>query len=128
MDDGARKRYRNCPVTHLRHQDVPRQSPQAGKGRCVVQLGDQRVQCTSGTGQPKEGEKTESKVQSAVEEDLELMCMEPGYKTLKMTVDTVEIQDIYTRKAVQAAKVEENETTCCLEILGKTLEAIFREL
>ena len=95
------------------------------------------MQCATGAGQTKEGKKQIAKdsarrpyhsnnyanqekavlhaFQSAVEEDLELMCMEPGCKTRKITVDTVEIQEIYTRKAVQAAKVEENETTCCLK-------------
>ena len=109
------------------------------------------MQCATGAGQPKEGKKQIAKelpnsarrlyhsndyvnqekavlhaFQSAVGE--ELMCMEPGCKTQKITVDTVEIQEIYTRKAVQAAKGEENETTCCLKILRKKLEAIFGEL
>ena len=45
-----------------------------------------------------------------------------------MAVDTVEIQKRYRRKVVRAAKVEENETTGCLKVMGEKLEALLREL
>ena len=44
--------------------------------------------------------------QTAVGEDLQLKCAERSCRTLEMAVETVEIQERYTKKAVRALKHE----------------------
>ena len=47
--------------------------------------------------------------QTAVGEDLQLKCAERSCRTLEMAVETVEIQERYTKKAVRALKQEKSE-------------------
>ena len=50
-----------------------------------------------------------------------LKCAERGCKTLEMAVETVEIQEQYTKKAVHTPRVEEQETASYLKLMGKKL-------
>ena len=45
-----------------------------------------------------------------------MKCAERGCKTLEMTIETVEIQERYTKKAIRATRAEENETSRCLKV------------
>ena len=66
--------------------------------------------------------------QTAVNEELQLKCAECGCKTLKMAVETVEIKERYTRKAVRAVRPEELDVGACLKVTGKRLEALLGEI
>ena len=62
--------------------------------------------------------------QTAVGEDLQLKCVERGFRTLEMAVETVEIQERYTKKAVRALKQEESDMALHLKAMGEKLEAL----
>ena len=47
--------------------------------------------------------------QTAVGEDIQLKCAERSCQTLEIAVETVEIQERYTKKAVRALKQEESD-------------------
>ena len=66
--------------------------------------------------------------QTAVVEDLQLKCMERGCRTLKMAVEMAEIQERYTKRAVQALKQEESNMASCLKTMGEKLEALLGEI
>ena len=66
--------------------------------------------------------------QTAVGEDLQLKCAERSCPTLEMAVETLEIQERYTKKAVRALKQEESEIALYLEAMGKKLEALMGEI
>ena len=48
--------------------------------------------------------------------------------TLEMAIETVEIQERYTKKAVQALKQEESDLAVCLKAKGEKLEALIGEI
>ena len=54
----------------------------------------------------------------AVGEDLQLKCAERSCRTLEMAVETVEIQERYTKKAVRALKQEESDMALQLKAKG----------
>ena len=56
--------------------------------------------------------------QAVVGEELQLKCGERGFKTLEMAMETVEIQELYTRRAVRAIRTEESEVTKHLKAMG----------
>ena len=56
--------------------------------------------------------------QTAVGEDLQLKCAERSCRTLDMVVETIEIQERYTKKAVRAPKQEESELALYLKAMG----------
>ena len=62
--------------------------------------------------------------QTAVGEDLQLKCAERSCRTLEMAVETVEIQERYTKKAVRALKQEESDMALHLKAMGEKLEAL----
>ena len=66
--------------------------------------------------------------QTAVGEVLQLKCAERSCRTLEMTVGTVEIQERYSKKAVQALKQEESELALYLKAMGMKLEALMGEI
>ena len=66
--------------------------------------------------------------QTAVAEDLQLKCAERSCRTLEMAVETVEIQERYTKKAVRAFKQEETELALYLKAMGEKLEALMGEI
>ena len=66
--------------------------------------------------------------QTAVGEDLQLKCAERGCRTLEMAVETVEIQERYTKKAIRALKQEESEIAFYLRAMGEKLEALMGEI
>ena len=66
--------------------------------------------------------------QTAVGEDLQLKCAERSSRTLEMAVETVEIQERYTKKAVWALKQEESELALYLKVMGEKLEALMGEI
>ena len=66
--------------------------------------------------------------QTAVGEDLQLKCAERSCRTLEMAVETVEIQERYTKKAVRALKQEESELALYLKAMGEKLEALMDEI
>ena len=66
--------------------------------------------------------------QTAVGEDLQLKCAEQSCRTLEMVVETVEIQERYTKKAVQALKQEESDMALHLKAMGEKLEALMGEI
>ena len=66
--------------------------------------------------------------QTAVGEDLQLKCTEQGCRTLEMAVETVEIQEQYTKRAVRAVKQEESDMASCLKMMGEKLEALLGEI
>ena len=66
--------------------------------------------------------------QTAVGEDLQLKCAERSCRTMEMTVETVEIQEQYTKKAVRALKQEESELALYLKAMGEKLEALMGEI
>ena len=45
-----------------------------------------------------------------------------------MAVETVEIQERYTKKAIHTARVEEQETATYLKLMGEKLEALLGEM
>ena len=51
-----------------------------------------------------------------------------GCKTLEMAVETKEIQERYTRKAVRAMRSEEPDVASCLKLLGDGMEALLGEI
>ena len=55
--------------------------------------------------------------QTAVGEDLQLKCAERSCRTLEMAVETVEIQERYTKKAVRALKQEESDMALHLKAM-----------
>ena len=59
--------------------------------------------------------------QTAVGEDLQLKCAERSCRTLEMAVETVEIQERYTKKAVRALKQEESDMALHLKAMGEKL-------
>ena len=59
--------------------------------------------------------------QTAVGEDLQLKCAERSCRTLEMAVETVEIQERYTKKAVRALKQEESDMALQLKTMGEKL-------
>ena len=64
--------------------------------------------------------------QTAVGEDLQLKCAERSCRTLEMAVETVEIQERYTKKAVRALKQEESDMALQLRPLwgkSRTIES-----
>ena len=63
--------------------------------------------------------------QTAVGEDLQLKCAE---QSLEMAVETVEIQERYTKKAVRALKQEESDMALHLKAMGENLEALMGEI
>ena len=67
-------------------------------------------------------------IQTAVGEDLQLKCAERSCRTLEMAVETEEIQERYTKKAVQALKQEESELALYLKVMGEKLEALMGEI
>ena len=66
--------------------------------------------------------------QTAVGDDLQLKWAERSCRTLKMAVETVEIQERYTKQAVQALKQEESELALYLKAMGEKLEALMAEI
>ena len=66
--------------------------------------------------------------QTAVGEDLQLKCAEQSCRTLEMAVETVEIQERYTKKAVRALKQEESDMALHLKAMGEKLEALMGEI
>ena len=66
--------------------------------------------------------------QRAVGEDLQLKCAERSCRTLEMAVETVEIQERYTKKAVRALKQMESELALYLKAMGEKLEALMGEI
>ena len=66
--------------------------------------------------------------QKAVGEDLQLKCAERSCRTLEMAVETVEIQERYTKKAVRALKQEESDMALHLKAMGEKLEALMGEI
>ena len=66
--------------------------------------------------------------QTAVGEDLQLKCAERSCRTLEMAVETVEIQERYTKKAVWALKQEESIMALHLKAMGEKLEALMGEI
>ena len=66
--------------------------------------------------------------QTGVGEDLQLKCAERSCRTLEMAVETVEIQERYTKKAVQALKQEESDMALHLNAMGEKLEALMGEI
>ena len=66
--------------------------------------------------------------QTAVGEDLQLKCAERSCRTLEMAVETVEIQERYTKKAVRALKQEESDVALYLNAMGEKLEALMGEI
>ena len=65
--------------------------------------------------------------QTAVGEDLQLKCAE-SCRTLEMAVETVEIQERYTKKAVRALKQEESDMALQLRTMGEKLETLMGEI
>ena len=65
---------------------------------------------------------------TAVGEDLQLKWAERSSRTLEMAVETVEIQERYTKKAIRALKQEESEMALCLKARGEKLEALMGEI
>ena len=63
--------------------------------------------------------------QTAVGEDLQLKCAERSCRTLEMAVETVEIQERYTKKAVRALK---QKVALYLKAMGEKLEALMGEI
>ena len=66
--------------------------------------------------------------QTAVGEDLQLKCAKRSCRTLEMGVETVEIQELYTKKAVRALKQEESDMALHLKAMGEKLEALMGEI
>ena len=66
--------------------------------------------------------------QAAVGEELQLKCAKRGCKTLEMAMETVKIQERYTRRAVRAFRTEEFEVTKHLKAMGERLEALLSEI
>ena len=66
--------------------------------------------------------------QTAVGEDLQLKCAERSCRTLEMAVETVEIQERYTKKAVRALKQEESDMALQLKTMGEKLETLMGEI
>ena len=66
--------------------------------------------------------------QTAVGEDLQLKCAERSCRTLEMAVETVEIHEQYTKKAVRALMQEESDMTLHLKTMGEKLEALMGEI
>ena len=66
--------------------------------------------------------------QTAVGEDLQLKCAERSCRTLEMEVETVEIQERYTKKAVRALKQEESDMALQLRTMGEKLETLIGEI
>ena len=66
--------------------------------------------------------------QTAVGEDLQLKYAEQSCWTLEMAVETVEIQERYTKKAVRALKQEEFDKALYLKAMGEKLEALMGEI
>ena len=68
--------------------------------------------------------------QTAVGEDLQLKCAERSCRTLEMAVETVEIQERYTKNAVRALKQEESDMALHLKAgeMGEKLEALMGEI
>ena len=66
--------------------------------------------------------------QTAVGEDLQLKCAERSCLTLEMAVETVEIQERYTKKAVRALKQEESDMALQLKTMGEKLETLMGEI
>ena len=66
--------------------------------------------------------------QTAVGEDLQLKCAERSCRTLEMAVETVEIQERYTQKAVRALKQEESDMALQLKTMGEKLETLMGEI
>ena len=61
--------------------------------------------------------------QTAMGEDLQLKCAERSCRTLEMAVETLEIQEQYTKKAVR-----ESEIALHLKAMGEKLEALMGEI
>ena len=66
--------------------------------------------------------------QTTVGEDLQLKCAERTCRTMEMAVETVEIQERYTKKAARALKQEESELALYLKAMGEKLEALMGEI
>ena len=66
--------------------------------------------------------------QTAEGEDLQLKCAERSCQTLEMAVETVEIQERYTKKAVRALKQEESDMALQLKTMGEKLETLIGEI
>ena len=66
--------------------------------------------------------------QTAVGEDLQLRCAERSCRTLEMVVETVEIQERYSKKAVRALKQEKSDMALHLNAMGEKLEALMGEI
>ena len=66
--------------------------------------------------------------QTAVREDQRLKCAERSCRTLEMAVETVEIQERYTKKAVRALKQEESDMALHLKAMGEKLKALMGEI
>ena len=45
-----------------------------------------------------------------------------------MAVETVDIQERYTKRAVRAVKQEESDMASCLRLMGEKLEALLGEI
>ena len=57
-----------------------------------------------------------------------LKCAERSCRTLEMAVETVEIQERYTKKAVRALKQEESDMALQLRTMGEKLETLMGEI
>ena len=66
--------------------------------------------------------------QTAVGEDLQWKCAERSCRTLDMALETVEIQERYTKKVVRALKQEESDMALHLKAMGEKLEALMGEI
>ena len=66
--------------------------------------------------------------QTAVGEDLQLKCTEWSCRTLETAVETLEIQERYTKKVVRALKQEESDMALHLKAMGEKLEALMGEI
>ena len=79
-----------------------------GKNKSAKELADSARRLASHSNDYASQEKAALHAfQTAVGEDLQLKCAERSCRTLEMAVETMEIQERYTKKAVRALKQEE---------------------
>ena len=67
-------------------------------------------------------------LQTAVGVDLQLKCAERRCRTLEMALETVEIQERYTKRVVRAVRQEESNMASCQRAMGEKLEAQLGEI
>ena len=128
--EALRRRFGQETDTSIALQELA--GPRRGKNQSAKELADSARRLASRAYHSNDYASQEKAAlhafQTAVGEDVHLKCAERSCRTLEMALETVEIQERYTKKVVRALKQEESDMALHLKAMGEKLEAFMEEI